>query len=161
MLSQNRIIELSRLEKTFKSNHQPHLLSLVTESRPFSAMSASLKYFLGWGLHHCSGQPVPILDLLFHECIFPSIQSKLSLEQLGTIMKTTQDLTLWFPLGLVNTALNTKPWHIFHPVGNWARIMSLYLYNTFFKSFNDFLPANLEPERLVSVSGGIKLLSIL
>lgn len=48
MLSQNRIIELSRLEKTFKSNHQPHLLSLVTESRPFSAMSASLKYFLGW-----------------------------------------------------------------------------------------------------------------
>jgi len=37
MLSQNRIIELSRLEKTFKiikSNHQPHLLSRITESRP-------------------------------------------------------------------------------------------------------------------------------
>lgn len=36
-----------------------------------------------------------------------------------------------------------------------------YLCSSFFKSFNDFLSTNFEPERLVSISGGIKLLSIL
>ena len=39
----------------------------------------------GWGLHHFSGQPVPMLDNTFSEEIFPNIQSKPPLMQLEDI----------------------------------------------------------------------------
>ncbi|KAK4830836.1 hypothetical protein QYF61_013765 [Mycteria americana] len=40
---------------------------------------------LGWGLHHCPGQPVPMLDNPFSEEFFPNIQSKPPLAQLEAI----------------------------------------------------------------------------
>ncbi|KAK4808831.1 hypothetical protein QYF61_001339 [Mycteria americana] len=40
---------------------------------------------MGWRLHHCPGQPVPMLDNPFSEEIFPNIQSKPPLPQLEAI----------------------------------------------------------------------------
>jgi len=45
----------------------------------------SLKRLKGWSLNHFPGQPVPVLDNIFSEEIFPYIQSKPPLAQLEAV----------------------------------------------------------------------------
>jgi len=60
-----RIIESLRLEKTSK---------IIKSSHPPNA--TFFEHLQGWGLHHCPGQPVPMLHRSFSKEIFPNIQSK-------------------------------------------------------------------------------------
>ncbi|KAK4809926.1 LOW QUALITY PROTEIN: hypothetical protein QYF61_023413 [Mycteria americana] len=52
---------------------------------PKHLIQTAFKYLQGWRLHHCPGQPVPVLENPFGEEIFPNIQSKPPLEQLEAI----------------------------------------------------------------------------
>ncbi|KAK4807409.1 LOW QUALITY PROTEIN: hypothetical protein QYF61_001172 [Mycteria americana] len=52
---------------------------------PKHLSQTSFKYLQGWGLHHCPGQPLPVLDNPFREVKFPNIQSKPPLAQLEAI----------------------------------------------------------------------------
>ncbi|KAK4818296.1 hypothetical protein QYF61_010438 [Mycteria americana] len=52
---------------------------------PKHLIQMSFKYLQGWQLNHFPGQPVPMLDNLFGEDIFPNTQSKPPLAQLEAI----------------------------------------------------------------------------
>ncbi|KAK4809855.1 LOW QUALITY PROTEIN: hypothetical protein QYF61_021315 [Mycteria americana] len=52
---------------------------------PEHLIQTAFKYLQGWGLHHCPGQPGPVLDNPFGEVKFPHIQSKPPLVQLEAI----------------------------------------------------------------------------
>ncbi|KAK4825703.1 hypothetical protein QYF61_001526 [Mycteria americana] len=52
---------------------------------PEHLIHTAFKYPQGWGLHHCPGQPGPVLDNPFGEVKFPHIQSKPPLAQLEAI----------------------------------------------------------------------------
>ncbi|KAK4811395.1 hypothetical protein QYF61_003394 [Mycteria americana] len=52
---------------------------------PKHLIQTAFKYPQGWRLHHCPGQPVPVLDNPFSEVTFPHIQSKPPLAQLEAI----------------------------------------------------------------------------
>ncbi|KAK4825746.1 hypothetical protein QYF61_002185, partial [Mycteria americana] len=52
---------------------------------PKHLIQTSFKYFQGWQINHCPGQPVPMLDHPFSEVKFPNIQSKPPLVQLEAI----------------------------------------------------------------------------
>ncbi|KAK4815166.1 hypothetical protein QYF61_017662, partial [Mycteria americana] len=52
---------------------------------PKHLIPTAFKHLQGWGLHHCPGQPVPVLDSPFGEGKFPHIQSKPPLAQLEAI----------------------------------------------------------------------------
>ncbi|KAK4816273.1 hypothetical protein QYF61_014345 [Mycteria americana] len=79
--SQNRI----GWKRPLRSSSPTVKLTLPRPPRyhvPKHLIQTSLKYFQGWQLNHCPGQPVPMLDNPFSEVKFPNIQTKPTMAQL-------------------------------------------------------------------------------
>lgn len=61
-----RIIFLGKAFKITKFNHQSNLPKSCRSATSLSAASTQLTCLQGWGLHHCPGQPLAVLDHTFY-----------------------------------------------------------------------------------------------
>lgn len=69
---ENKITESAKLEKPCEPNCSPSTAEPTTKPHPKCQVYIAFKSHQGWGLQHCSGQPVSQLYNTFRE-IFPNI----------------------------------------------------------------------------------------
>ena len=90
-----RIIALSRLEKTHRITQSNHLFALhqwfSLNHVPQHNIQMFFEHHQARWLHHLSRQPIPVPDHPFREVIFPNVQPEPSLAQLEAMRRLRGD----------------------------------------------------------------------